>query len=436
MALQFSHGSVQWLTASGVGTIYTVSGLAFQPKALRFYWVGLQSNSPTNAVSQAVDIRRGVGFAVSTTSRRSVGSYSQDNAASANCAGVVVDTAVVVTVDGNGTIDGLLDLNSITADGFTLIVDDVAPANITVYWEAWGGDDITVAVVGDIAEPAATGTQNYTVTGFDAAGSNQVVMFAGCQSTAAVNTGQATDSGLNVGFASSTSTTNQVTVCGNSDDGSGTMDTDGYIIQGECLSMIVLQGGNPNARATLSAWGTNQFTLNWLARGTTNRRNIFLAIKGGSWQASTYTIAGNTLNSTATINNTPFNPVGVSLLGRMTATQTAGTSTIQDRIGLGSSAVTNPQILGTFTQNSAASFDIDGLGTSNVATIIQYDSVLSFPSTAGAIQTVYDIQSYAPNGFTTVTITAGGVANELHGYLVFGSQRKPREISIGHPFIT
>jgi hypothetical protein len=436
MALNFSHGAIQWLSANAVGTIYTVSGLSFQPKALRFYWVGLQSNSPTNAASQAVNIRRGVGFAVSTTSRRSVGSFSQDNAGSSNCGAVVINTGCVVTVDGNGAVDGILDLNTITTDGFTLIVDDQGVANITVFWEAWGGDDITVAEVGDIAEPAATGTQNYTVTGFDSTGRNQVVMFAGCQSTAAVNTGQATDSGLHVGFSTSNTTANDITVCGNSDDNSGTSDTDGYCIRGECISMIVIAGGNPNARATLSAWGTNLFTLNWLARGTTNRRSIFLAIKGGSWVASSLTIAGNTINSTSTVSTLPFNPIGLSLIGRMTASQTAGSSTVQDRIGFGSSSVTTPSILSVYTENSAGVLDENNVGTTETDTIIQYNSVLSYPSAAGGVQTVYIVNSYAPNGFRLITVTAGGVTNEFIGYLVFGSQRVPREISVGHPFIT
>jgi hypothetical protein len=428
MALFFSHGSVQWLTASALNTIYTISGLSFQPKALRFYWVGLQSGSPTSASSQAVNERRGVGFASSTTSRRAVGTFSQDNAADSNCGGVVGNTEVVITIDGSGNIDGRLDLNSITSDGFTLIVDDVTPANITVFWEAWGGEDITNVTIGDISEPAATGNQNYTATGFGGNKTNQCVMFAGCQSTAAVGTAQATDSGLCVGFATNENTTENITVCGNSDDASGTSDTDGYCIQGECLSMIVLAGGNATARATLSAFGTDLFTLNWLARATSNRRYCYMAIKGGDWYSSSTTIAGNSLNSTATISEIPFNIIGISLIGRMTATQTAGTSTAQDRIGFGSG-------LSTTSRNSAGILDVNGAGTMNVTTTIQYASVLSYPSTTGTLQTAYDINSLSLNTIQLITDTAGGVANEWIGYLVFGSERIPRPVSVGHPFI-
>jgi hypothetical protein len=429
MELNFAHGSVQWLTTDALNATKVVSGLGFAPKALRFYWVGLQSNSPTNAVSGAVNERRGVGFAVSAASRRCVGTFSLDgDNGGAQCGSVANDNCVAVTVTAAGAVDGRLDISSFDTDGFTLIVDDVTPANITVFYEAWGGTDITAAVVGDIAEPAATGTQNYTVTGFTSDGLNQCVMFAGVQSTNAVNTGQAQDSGLCVGFATSTASANNVVVVGNSDTGSDPSDTDGYCRQGECLAQIVIAGGNPNARAALSAWETDLFTLNWTNRATTNRRNIFLAIKGGSWSASSYTIAGNTLSSTTTVSDLPFYLKGISLIGRMTAQDTAGTSTAQDRIGFGSG-------ISTASRNSAGILDANNQDPTQIGTIVQYNSVLSFPTGAGAVQATYDINAFALNSFQIIVDTAGGVASEFQGYLAFGDTYYPRIQSIGHPFI-
>jgi hypothetical protein len=429
MALDFAHGSVQWLTTDVLNATKVVTGLGFTPKAIRFYWVGLQSNSPTNAVSGAVNERRGVGFAVSNASRRAVGTFSLDgDNGGSQCGSVAMNTCVAVTVTAAGAVDGQLDVSSFDTDGFTLIVDDVTPANITVFYEAWGGQDITSAVVGDIAEPAATGTQNYTVTGFTSDGLNQCVMFAGVQSVNAVNTGQVQDSGLCVGFASSTASTNNVVVVGNSDTGSDPTDTDGYCFQGDCLAQIVIAGGNPNARANLSAWGTDLFTLNWTSRATTNRRNIFLAIKGGSWSASSYTIAGNTLNSTTTVSELPFYLKGISLIGRMTAQDTAGTSTVQDRIGFGSG-------ISTASRNSAGILDANNQDPTQIGTIVQYNSVLSYPTGAGAVQATYDINAFNLNSFQIIVDTAGGVASEFHGYLAFGNTYFPRIQSIGHPFI-
>jgi hypothetical protein len=430
MPLNFAHGSVQWLTTDALNATKVVTGLGFTPKALRFYWVGLQSNSPTNAASNTVNERRGVGFAVSAASRRCVGTFNiNQNGAGSQCGSVAMDTCVVVTVSSAGAVDGQLDISSFDTDGFTLIVDDVTPANITVFYEAWGGQDITVATVGDIAEPAATGTVNYTVNGFTDDGLNQVVMFAGVQSTNAVNTAQSQDSGLCVGFASSTSSVNNVVVTGNSDTGSDPSDTDGYCFQGDCLAQIVIAGGTAvNARASLSAWGTNQFTLNWSARATTNRRNIYLAIKGGSWSASSYTIAGNTLNSTTSVSDLPFFLRGLSLIGRMTAQSTAGTATAQDRIGFGSG-------LSTASRNSVGIIDEDAAGTTNIGFVVQYNSVLSFPNLAGGVQATYDINAFNLNSFQIIVDTAGGVASEFQGYLAFGDTMYRRNQSVGHPFI-
>ena len=112
----------------------------------------------------------------------------------------------------------------------------------------------------------------------------------------------------------------------------------------------------------------------------------------------------------------------------MTATQAAGTSTINDRIGFGSG-------LSTTSRNSAGVLDEDGVGTSEIDTTLQYASVLAYPSAAGGLQTAYDISSLQVNEVTLITDTAGGVANEFIGYLVFGHERKPRPVSVGHPFI-
>src|SRR5262245_15966699 len=116
MALEFAHGAIQWLAADAATTTYTVSGLSFQPKALRFYWVGLQSS--TDAVSQTVNERRGIGFAVDTSNRRSIGTFNQDTAASANCGAAARNDCVACTTDGAGASDGRLDLNAINSDGF------------------------------------------------------------------------------------------------------------------------------------------------------------------------------------------------------------------------------------------------------------------------------------------------------------------------------
>lgn len=153
-----------------------------------------------------------------------------------------------------------------------------------------------------------------------------------------------------------------------------------------------------------------------------------MAIKGGEWEANSTTIAGNTLNSTTTIADKTFNLRGISLIGAMKTQSTVAISTLQDRIGFGSG-------LSPASRNSAGVLDEDGTANSEIDLSIYYNQVLVYPSNAGALQTAYDISNLSANSLTLITDTAGGVANEWVGYLIFGD-RKPRTVSIGHPFIS
>ena len=422
----FAQGAIQWLTSDALNSTKVVTGLGFCPKAIRFYWMGHQST--TDSFTQAVSERRGIGFCSNATTRRSVGTFSADNVADSDCGSVAADDCVCITVNGTGAIDGKLDISSMDPDGFTLIVDDATPANLTIFYEAWGLDDIQQVTIGNIPEPAATGTQNYIANGFNERGDNQVVMFAGVQSTAALNTGQANDSGFCVGAASGTATAQNIVVVGNSDDASATMDTVSYARATECLAMIVVAGGNPNARAVLSAFDTDTFTLNWTNRATTNRRYIYMAIKGGGWQVGSYTIRQDS-GRTAAISNLPFILKGISFMGSMKTQSAAGTSTVQDRIGLGSaSGLLQRKAMGVLDENATASSEID--------LAISHDSISSYPSATGTEQARQDLSVFGYNNFTvTNQINSGGPENEWMGYLAFGATKLPMQGTIGHPFV-
>ncbi len=414
MALSFSHGAIQWLAADAATTVYTVSGLSFQPKALRFYWVGLQSAS--DAASETVNGRRGVGFAVSTTERRCVGSFSQDSPTAANCGTVARNDAVCCTTDGAGGSDAELDLNSITSDGFTLIVDDATPANITIFWEAWGGTDITVAVVGDFAEPAAGGDQDYTATGFVAGATDQVVMLAGVQSVAALNTAEAEDSGMYVGFAASATAADNIVIAGNATDGVGTMATNTYTQSDECIALSdkATSADVATARAVLTQFGTDNFRLNWIERGVTNRKSIYMALKGGRWKSGSLTIDGTTLSATATLSSLTFTPVGMSLMWNGAAESTVDTFGTNDIIGLGTGTSTS-------SRRSMAVRDEDATANCEIDTVIEYDQVLCFANSDGTSGRALDINAMNSDGWQLIVDATGGVATNWVGYLTFGS---------------
>lgn len=436
--LFYEHGLTTISDSNTINTTISIT-CGFQPKALRFTWVGIDASIGTSNTSTTRNSIRGVGFATSTTSRRAVCTYSADAAAAATCRSIWSDTSCIILI--TTAIQAKVDINSIDSNGFTLIIDQalgLGAGSYVIKWEAWGGSDITNVTIGSIAEPAAIGTQNYTATGFVASPfvPDQCVMLAGVQTVNATDTIQTQDSGLYIGFATSTSTSNNIVLVGNSDDGSATMDTDSYSYTGECAGMIVIAGGNVTARATLSAYGADLFTLNWLARVTTNRRSIYMAIKGGLWTAGSTTIDGTTLNSTATISDFPFRMRGGCLMGAAKVTTSAGISNVEDVIGYGS--FRKGQGLGVGVDNLVyrsylTVTDRSALADSSILMGYNEDDVLGYidPNTNN-IGPEYNI-SFGGNSATLTTVTTGGVANEWIGYLVFGDNTTMT--SVGHPFI-
>ena len=429
MALQFAHGAIQWLAADANTTVYTVSSLAFQPKALRFYCMGV--GSATDTSSETLDLRRSVGFAVSTSDRRCVASFDDDAAGTMICSSGLHEAAVVAIVDGSPAFTGLLDLNSITSDGFTLIVDDQIPADITVFWEAWGGD-ITVATTQSIAEPAATGNVDYTVTGFVAGAADQVVMFAGVQSTAAAGTAQRNDSGLCVGYASSGAANDNIVIADNQDDGSTTADTDRYALSGECLAMMALAGGNPSARAQMTQYGTNNFRLNWIVRATTNRRYIAMAIKGGGWQVGEFTHDSTTIGNTTTESGLLFQPKGILGFSATTTESVAGTSGTTGVMGLGTASSTSSRrSMGVHSENAT------GSSASEVNLAIEYDEFIVIPSNAGGVLLALDINAINSDGFQVITDVASA-GTHWYGYLAFGdlpTRGRVSQVELEVPFV-
>ena len=409
MGLLYAHGSVNWLAADVATTTYVVSGLGFQPKAIMFCWMGL--GGTTDAASQTVHMRKGIGFAVSSSTRVAMGSQSQDAAGTQVCTTGYRNDAVAVTMTSTPAVDGLLDLQSIDSEGFTLVVDDQGVVDISVMWQAWGGDGITAANIMEISEPAATGNVDY-----DCGCTPTCLILAGVQGTAAANTVTRNDAALMVGCATSPDASNQWVVVSNDDDGSATSDTDGYARSGECLSLITVAGGNPSSRAVLVSFLPRGFRLNWIALATTSRRYVALTLEGGQFQAGSLTIAGNSASSTTTVGGLPFRPIGLMCAGMMRTESVAATSTTEDRMAVGwGSSTSSRRSQGSWSENGNAT-------AAEIDLTLSFDQILSYPSNAGAELTAYDIDLMDKDSFRLITDVAGGVASEWIGYLTFGGK--------------
>ena len=421
MALEYAHGAVQWLSTDGASTTYTISGLAFQPKAIKFFWNGLQSS--VDATSTTLSQHRGIGFAVSTSSRCCIASYSEDASTDgAHCVSLAADDCVVGSISSSGSPrtasrDGELDLNSIETDGFVLIVDDPTPVSLTVFWEAWGGTDITVAVIGQASEPAATGTVDYTVTGFDNnALGDQVVMVIGSTSSAAVNTASITDSGIEHGFATSTDLSQNVNFTVASDEASVTTDTNRWAGDKHFFAQMSRGGGSINGVAVMSAFATDKFTLNWTSVGTANRRNFWLAIKGGRWRAGSIVHNARIASATSTVAGLPFTPVGVDLFG-------VGYWNLNGYGELAPDVYTIGCASSTSSRRSLAGYDQSAVTTSNTALALNYSSCACIINASGTVTVAIDINQMTNDGFELITDTATSTEhwNMWFGYLSFGS---------------
>jgi len=421
MALEFAHGDLAWNAADGIGVTYTVSGLPFRPKALLFVLNG--QSSAVDAVTDALNARLSIGFATSTSNRRCIAFMSVDAAPTSDCQEVYSNLGVALTISAVPAQDGQLDLNAVNNDGFQLVVDDPPPVDLRLFWYAWGGDDIQNVAIGEIAEPAAIGNQSYSVTGWLPNVGDNVVFFVGCQLTGAVPTSAAVDAGLMFGFATGIGAGNQHVIVSNEDDGSGNMDTDGYARGDECLALIAVGGAaSPDARASFNGFDSLGFDLNWLERGLTNRRYIYLAIQGGSWKAGDFTLDVTTIGNTATISGLAFQPKGALHSSHRQVQDPVDTTHTDAIIGVGAwSSLTSRRAMGYQGDNGGTTADLF-LG-------IEYDQIVVHPATGPIVYYSLDINAINSDGFQVIVDqgTGGAPQTFFEGFLAFGDAPVPHQ---------
>jgi len=420
--MNVARGSVEWLTSTAGGGTYSTGNLGIGTlKGVMFWWVGIASGG-ADAVTDTVDQRCGVGFATSTSARRSIASYDDDAALTSDCGTVAANDCIAGTLNNAASRDAELDITTMDT-GLVLTVDDqLATSNITIHFIAWSGDDITVAAVGDFSEPAAAGDVSPSVPGFTSDGADQVVIVASCQSSSAINTALAENAGISIGFATGTTDAENVCVGTSVDHASGATDTDGIGGTGKVLAQALRAGGTSWIIGKVSAWGTDQFTVTYSNPSGTGvyvagRKSIFLAMKGGKWAAGSYAINGNSASATAAVSGLPFAPAGVAVIGRMNAAQNAGTGNGNARLSIGVGfSPSARQCAGTLNETATASSAVE------VDKTVQFDQVLAYPSATGTLQSAYDINAMNSDGFEIIVDTAGGVASEWQGYLAFGEE--------------
>lgn len=415
MPMSSAHGSFTWGSADSVGATYVVSGLSFQPALIIFWCNGI--SSATDAASETLALRKSVGFAGGTANRVNVATYSADASAAADCGTSVSDDSVLATVTGAGARDGLLDLSAIASDGFTAINDNAPPVDITVFWLAIGGD-ITDVYTGHYSASNASGDQAITgLTNLTAGATDQVLFHLTKLATASVNTVAQNDSsfGLGIATAAGASSAEQVTVFGNADDASATMDTDGGCYTGKVAASCAAGGAATlHIDAYLKSWDAGGFTLNWA--GAVSSRMAYCVVKGGHWKVGALALNTTAQNNTASVSGLAFTPAGALFMGRRSAEQSSTAVAAGDVMSIGVATSTS-------ARRAMGWWDEDGTADSEINLCVEYDGVLAYPTGAGAIDAVYDVSAFASDGFTVIVDDAPGTgaASEWIGYLTWGS---------------
>lgn len=185
MALNTKAGS--FAGSGGTGN-QAVTGVGFQPTVVIFWWnLGASDGN-------AVDFVLGFGVSVSSSERRAVGNFSQDNVTSSANQAWNQSGHCIYSSGGVPRADFV----SQDSDGFT--VNWASATNSVINYLALGGSDLTNIKTGAVAAKTTTGNQAYTGVGFQP---TALILFAGKFSTDPLD--QLTNGAAMIGFATSSS---------------------------------------------------------------------------------------------------------------------------------------------------------------------------------------------------------------------------------------
>jgi hypothetical protein len=253
MSTKFGSFSVP---TSAVGTTIPLTGFGFTPKAILFWWCGI--NSAVDAHLESVStVTQGYGFATSPSSRCVGATYNYQGK-------LQRQDACITRMATSSTIDGLVDIQSFDADGVTLVIDDQFTTGIRVHYLAIG--NIPNAAIGAFQNPTAVGMQDITGLSFKP----DCVMILGLRDENAPP--HVAASGGQRAFGVAVSAAQQATLTWSSSPSSSCRR--GEVIYGHQA------GGAPDRRASLDSFLANGFRLNWAETGATQHYFFYLALQG------------------------------------------------------------------------------------------------------------------------------------------------------------
>lgn len=363
----------------------SVSGVGFQPKVVLFWWSGrTESVDTTNG---SIDIKGGFGAMVSGTERGASAFYMDDANSISDTNGVIRNDACIATTSGALATDGLADFSSMDADGFTVIIDDAFSTDIRVSYLALGGTDLTNVTVNTFDIATSGASQNVTSAGFQP----DAVFLSGVSS--AYNT-VGNQISFYLGVAAGATPTNNLTVF-RSEDNSGNTQNKSYALSGSSVGMIASGLTTTlDHEASVSAWLSNGFTLSVPNLPSFTTKNIYVALKGGSYYANELLTQTDTTTDIAK-SGFGFTPSAAFFLSACRAESTAATASDGVDLSMGAFDSTSSRCAQGVQEehNTAVAED---------AASLELDEVYTNISTADAVEGLMDIKSVDADGFTCI----------------------------------
>lgn len=399
MTLQSHVGSF----SAGVGaatTTVAVTGVGFTPIAIIFWWSGRSES--TDTIGRASHWR-GFGAAVSSTIRAAITSSSIDAQTAGDTQMGHDEASCILSIDATPAIDGQIDLQSMDADGFTLVVDDQMPRDLRVHYLALGGDSLTNANIGRFtAAGTAPVDQDVTGVGFQP---DFVLFFSG---------GQASDppfaaSGSRMALGAAVSSSQQGAWAGVGRNGVGTTVAGSYSTAGECIATLNTLATLVELRADFVSFLSDGFRINWAERGST-ARIFYLALKGGNYRVDNLLTRtdGNDIAETSF----GFQPTSALFVSNGQAESTSDTIQTEDRLSIGAFSSTS-------ARGAQGTLDETALADTEVTTAIELDEVYVNIKTDSTIDGLMDVKSIDSDGFTMVMDNADPGA-AFAWYMAFG----------------
>lgn len=324
MAFEFATGTLNIGTGAAT-TEYSVTGKTGTWKAVILFWSG---RAETTDASGEGDIKPGIGFAVSSTSRRAITGQSDHSPTTTATDGYHTDAAVVALLDTAGAVVALADFVAFTSDGFTLVVDDAFPAALEVSYILLGGADLTDVATGQFQQPAATGLYDaVTSLSFQP----DFVLFASEFNNTTAPPDGAVGNLISIGAATSAA---QAVLAVADGDNLATSITLSYCFAGEVFARLELDD-TVIGRTSFDSFLSNGFKLNKLEGDEQNYLH-YLALKGGSYAIGNFTTATNTTAFTEA-HGMPITPKGAMFLSANRSQSTQDTPTVHYEWSIGAS---------------------------------------------------------------------------------------------------